>query len=134
MILSDKYLWTSDSLLVDNSKKLKKHQEHDQSSHGNWASSTEVESLDYIPDSESQPDLYSDDFFREENDQNIANLYRANMSKKDLEVKELNKKSLNIEYYTGTGFEEVNNYLRDNSNNVDSDLNDSMKKQKQKFI
>ena len=55
-------------------KPVSKHQQHDQSSHGNWASSTEIESLDYIPDSESQPDLYSDDFFREENDQNIANL------------------------------------------------------------
>jgi len=37
MILSDKYLWTSDSLVVDNPKKLQKHQDHDQSSHGNWA-------------------------------------------------------------------------------------------------
>ena len=107
-------------------KPVVKHQQHDQQSHGNWASSTEIESLDYIPDSESQPDLYSDDFFREENDQNIANLYKANMSKKDLEVKELNKKSLNLEDYTVTGFEEVNIYLRDNSINVVSDLNDSI--------
>ena len=105
---------------------IEKHQQHDQQSHGNWASSTEIESLDYIPDSESQPDLYSDDFFREEIDQNIANLYKANMSKKDLEVKGLEKKSLNLEYYTGTGFEEVNNYLRDNSTDVDSDLDNSI--------
>jgi hypothetical protein len=37
MILSDKYLWTSDSLVVDNPKKLQKHGTHDQSKHGNWA-------------------------------------------------------------------------------------------------
>ena len=37
MILSEKYTWSINSINVSNPKNVKKHGEHDQSSHGNWA-------------------------------------------------------------------------------------------------